>query len=93
MSFPSNRMRPELGDEEPLIILKNVVLPAPFGPITARNSPGSTVIDTSLTAIRLPNCFETFSTCSRRHDATLLRRSMPRTPRGKNSTTRTKTGR
>jgi len=37
----------------------------PLGPITARSSPGSTIIDTSLTATRLPKCFETFSTRNR----------------------------
>ena len=53
---------PEVWERKPLIRLKKVVLPAPLGPITARNSPGSTVIDTLSTAIRLPKCFETFST-------------------------------
>ena len=51
--------------KKPLIRLKNVVLPAPFGPMTARNSPDSTVIDTLLTATRLPKFLETFSTCNR----------------------------
>ena len=54
MSRPSNRIEPEVGAKKPLIRLKKVVLPAPFGPITARSSPGSTVIDTSRTATRLP---------------------------------------
>ena len=88
-SSPSNMMRPELGVRNPLIRLKNVVLPAPLGPITARSSPGSTDIDTSLTATRLPNRRETFSTCKQAHDAD-LRRMMPSTPRGKNSTISTK---
>ena len=66
-----------------------MVLPAPLGPITARSSPGSTVIDTSLTATRLPKCLETFSTCKQAHDAA-FRRMMPSTPRGKNSTISTK---
>ncbi len=71
------------------MVLKNVVLPAPFGPITARNSPGSTVIDTLSTAIRLPKCLETFSTSQQAHDV-IFRRMMPRMPRGKNNTTSTK---
>ena len=54
MSSPSNTIRPEDGVRKPLIRLKNVVLPAPFGPITARSSPGSTVIETLSTATRLP---------------------------------------
>ena len=62
MSSPSKIMRPELGRRNPLIRLKNVVLPAPLGPMMARNSPGSTVIDTSLTAMRLPKCLDTLST-------------------------------
>ena len=69
--------------------LKKVVLPAPLGPITARSSPGSTVIDTSSTATRLPKWRETFSTSQQAHGAA-LRRMMPSTPRGKNSTTSTK---
>ena len=47
------------------MVLKNVVLPAPFGPMTARNSPASTVIETLSTATRLPNALVTFSTRSR----------------------------
>src|SRR5664279_1191719 len=65
MSSPSNTMRPELGVRKPLIMLKNVVLPAPLGPMTARSSPGSTVIDISSTAIRLPKCLQTLSTRNR----------------------------
>ena len=64
MSWSSNVMRPDVWVRKPLIRLKNVVLPAPFGPITARSSPGSTVIDTLSTATRLPKCFDTLSTRS-----------------------------
>ena len=64
-SCPSNTMLPDVGVKKPVIRLKNVVLPAPFGPMMARSSPGSTVIEISLTAIRLPKCFETFLTCNR----------------------------
>ena len=65
MSWPSNRMRPDVGAKKPVIRLKNVVLPAPLGPMMARNSPGSTFIEILLTAIRLPKCFDTFWTCKR----------------------------
>src|ERR1700722_3668558 len=65
ISSPSKMTWPEVCVRKPLIRLKKVVLPAPFGPITARSSPGSTVIDTLSTATRLPKCFETFSTRNR----------------------------
>jgi hypothetical protein len=46
--------------------LKNVVLPAaPFGPMMARNSLGSTVMEMLLTASRLPKSFYTFLTRSK----------------------------
>ena len=35
MSSPSNTMRPELGRKTPVRQLKNVLLPAPFGPMMA----------------------------------------------------------
>src|ERR1700757_1253781 len=38
MSPPSNRIRPEDGRNTPVRQLKNVLLPAPFGPMTARIS-------------------------------------------------------
>ena len=81
-------MRPAVGAKKPLIRLKNVVLPAPFGPITARSSPGSTVIETSSTATRLPKCLVTLLDLEQAH-ARAFRWSMPSTPRGKNSTTST----
>ena len=64
-SWPSKTMLPDVGVKKPVIRLKKVVLPAPFGPMIARSSPGSTVIEISLTAIRLPKYFETFLTWSR----------------------------
>ena len=88
-SSPSNMMRPDVGVRKPLIRLKNVVLPAPFGPMTARSSPGSTVIDTSSTATRLPKCLRDVLDPQQAHDVA-FRRMMPSTPRGKNSTTSTK---
>src|SRR5882724_4798968 len=39
---PSSRIRPALGRRKPVTRLKAVVLPAPFGPMSPRISPGST---------------------------------------------------
>jgi hypothetical protein len=50
MSRPSNAMVPDVGGKKPLIRLKNVVLPAPFGPMIARSSPLPTVRE------RRPGC-------------------------------------
>src|SRR5688500_1827085 len=58
MSCPSNRMRPLVGRSTPVRQLKNVDLPAPLGPITARISPCLTVTDTLLSAERPPNRIE-----------------------------------
>src|ERR1700691_4304552 len=63
-SLPSNTMRPRVGAKKPLIMLKNVVLPAPFGPMIARSSPSATLSDTWSTATRLPKFLVTFSTWS-----------------------------
>ena len=38
---PSSTISPAVGGKNPLIMLKKVVLPAPFGPMTARSSPGA----------------------------------------------------
>src|SRR6266545_4094198 len=55
MSRPSKTIRPEVGACCPVSRLKNVVLPAPLGPITECSEPSSTSIVTSLTAVRAPN--------------------------------------
>src|SRR5262244_3866675 len=55
MSAPSNRMRPEVGRNTPVRQLKNVLLPAPFGPITARISSRTTAKLTLLSAVNPPN--------------------------------------
>src|ERR1700756_3469402 len=47
-------MRPELGRWVPLIRLKKVVLPAPFGPMIALILPASICVLTSSTATRPP---------------------------------------
>src|SRR5882762_2617938 len=54
ISLPSNQMRPELGAVSPEIRRKNVVLPAPLGPMIERSSPRLTLTSTPATAIRLP---------------------------------------
>ena len=52
-----NRMSPVSGASWPLIMLKQVDLPAPFGPISARNSPSPTSKLTSSTARTPPKDF------------------------------------
>src|SRR6202030_714178 len=42
MSLPSKKMRPEVGRSTPVRQLKNVLLPAPFGPMMARTSSRAT---------------------------------------------------
>src|SRR6185295_9812029 len=54
MSSPANRMRPESGCSIPESWLISVVLPAPFGPITACVSPSRTSRSTPSVACRAP---------------------------------------
>src|SRR5437016_5274387 len=54
MYSPPNRICPEEGRNTPVRQLKNVLLPAPFGPIIARTSPRSTAKLTRLSAVRPP---------------------------------------
>ncbi len=49
-----NQMRPDVGGTSPEISRKNVVLPAPLGPMIERSSPSLTAKSTPLTAMRLP---------------------------------------
>src|ERR1700731_4745421 len=53
-SSPSNRICPEEGRNTPVRQLKNVLLPAPFGPIIARISPRSTAKLTRFSAVSPP---------------------------------------
>src|SRR5262245_20938367 len=53
-SRPSSKMRPALGFRAPANRLTSVVLPAPFGPMTACNSPCCREIETSRTAASPP---------------------------------------
>src|SRR5262249_13710804 len=54
MSSPSNTIRPLVGRITPVRELKNVDLPAPFGPMIPRISPRGTEMLTVLTAARPP---------------------------------------
>src|SRR5690349_2592739 len=58
ISRPSRWIEPPLGSRSPERMLISVVLPAPLGPITACTSPIRSMSETSLTAERPPNCFE-----------------------------------
>ena len=55
MSRPSSRMRPEVGASWPAIWWTRLVLPAPFGPISAWRSPFLTDRLTLRVTTRLPN--------------------------------------
>src|SRR5579875_629023 len=57
-SSPRKRTVPRSGKYKPERLLKNVVFPAPFGPITAWIIPFATLIETSSTAWTPPNDFE-----------------------------------
>ena len=52
--IPSNTISPELAGNTPVIKLKSVVLPAPFGPITPNTSPCLTPKDTPVRAATPP---------------------------------------
>src|SRR5258708_783420 len=54
ISPPSNRMRPAVGRITPVTQLKNVLLPAPLGPITARISSRRRSKLIALSAVRPP---------------------------------------
>src|SRR5262249_4943921 len=52
---PSRRMSPSSGRSSPVIRLKTVVFPAPFGPMSPTIPPAGITRSTSLTATRPPN--------------------------------------
>src|SRR6185503_17740040 len=66
-------MRPSLGGRKPEMIENKVVLPAPFGPISAVMRPGKAVNEALFTASRPPKRLETFSTWSRASATVRLR--------------------
>ena len=59
---PSKCTRPWVGFWSPLITLKQVVLPAPLGPIRPVMVPASAVKDAWSTAVTPPNCTTRSST-------------------------------
>src|ERR1044072_6969371 len=56
MSCPSSAIVPAVGRSTPVRRLMIVVLPAPFGPISAWRAPFSTDSETSFVAVMPPNC-------------------------------------
>src|SRR3984885_8482547 len=71
MSLPVNRMAPEFGSTCPVSWLISVVLPAPFGPMIACNSPLATSSDRLSVATMPPNRRTRFSTRSKGSAITL----------------------
>jgi hypothetical protein len=63
---PRNCTAPEDGRIKPASMRSVVVLPAPFGPTSAKISPARTSNDTPSTAMRGPNVFVSESACSMR---------------------------
>ncbi len=94
MSMPAKRMRPESGRNWPPSWPISVVLPAPFGPITACNSPSATASVRSSVATMPSKRLARFSTCSRGSlmARSLRRQSRPSMPPRANSTTSSSSG-
>src|ERR1700682_6301292 len=67
-------MRPSLAGREPLMIENSVVLPAPFGPISAVMRPASAANDARAAGSRPPKSLDTCSTRSRGSAIALLHR-------------------
>src|SRR5437773_1118604 len=65
ISRPPNQTRPEVGVVSPEMSRKNVVLPAPLGPMIERSSPRRTATSTRSTAMRLPKARVSASVRSR----------------------------
>src|SRR5580658_7603450 len=64
MSRPSKTIRPALGGKTPAIILKSVVLPAPFGPKMPTISPASTSKSSLSITERPPKARESEASCN-----------------------------
>src|SRR5579859_2547699 len=64
MSWPASSTRPESGRKAPVMRLKNVVLPAPLGPITAVSEPSSKFRLTPFMALTPPKDLRRFSMLS-----------------------------
>ena len=65
MRRPANRALPPSARSSPLIRLKVVVFPAPFGPIRLTNSPSATSRSSAATATTPPKCRVKPRICSR----------------------------
>src|SRR5215470_17048897 len=61
MSSPARKIAPDVGRRTPVRQLKNVLLPAPLGPMMARTSPSLTEKSTPLSAVSPPNRIVSFS--------------------------------
>src|ERR1039457_4564850 len=61
ISSPFRNTLPLLGRQLPVMALKKVVFPAPFGPMTERISPSLTWMETPVSAFSPPNSTERFS--------------------------------
>jgi hypothetical protein len=64
IDWPPSSILPSVGGKIPVIALKNVVFPAPLGPISPKISPSSMCSVTFDSALRPPNCWVTFSALS-----------------------------
>src|SRR5271157_841333 len=64
MSSPLKMTWPPSGESMPVMRLKSVVFPAPFGPMTATISPSATSRLAPFTALKPPNDLCRFLTCS-----------------------------
>src|SRR5262245_40141400 len=79
-SRPSNLTDPALGTRSPARQLKNVDLPAPFGPIKPMMSPSATSRSASETARKLPNNCVTDRASSSMADLQLSYARLPSIP-------------
>src|SRR5688572_28779551 len=59
-SSPAKRICPEDGASTPISMLTNVVLPAPFGPMSAWRAPGSSRKSMLSATVRAPNALHSF---------------------------------
>ncbi len=64
MSRPNSAIEPLSGASSPVMRLNKVVLPAPFGPMISRRSPGSTLRLTLVVTRKPPNDLLKLSTTS-----------------------------
>ena len=77
MRRPAKVIVPPSGTKTPAIMLKSVVLPAPFGPMTPQISPAATSNVTASTAVRPRNRLVTASSGQQRGHRSALRQAEP----------------